>query len=278
MLMNDRPEQFSLLYDARPCETVDTVLCFKMDQVLLCKTDEALTLPTWGDLKTVLQYQTPLHIFTQSDRRVFILNLSEPLQLPEGLVFDSIRVFRSFASREDSFALMTAYHLSIWYARHAHCGACGGHTQPAAAERALVCDQCGLIQYPTISPAVITAITDGDRILLARNAYGTFKHYSLIAGYVEVGETLEQTVQREIMEEVGLRVKDIRYIASQPWGLSQSMMIGFHARLDGAPDITLQTSELADAGWFRSSELPEHAGIASIAFSLIERFRLGKFD
>lgn len=276
MLLNENPDQFSLVYDSTPCGPLDTVLCFCGEQVLLRAEDAASRLPRWHEVQPVLLDPNPIHAFRQGERRLFILNLPNVFALPDGLVFDSVRVFRSLLPQEDCFLLITAYHLSAWYTKHRFCGICGGMPVPAPEERALVCSQCGQVQYPTISPAVIVAVTDGDRLLLARNAHGAFRHYSVIAGYVEVGETLEQTVAREVREEVGLSIADIRYIGSQPWALSQSMMIGFHARLSGAPNITLQTSELAEAGWYRADELPEHAGVISIAYTLIDLFKQGK--
>lgn len=276
MLVNERPEQFSLGYDAKPCQPEDIVFCFWDGHVLLRTDESARRLPTWGEVATFCDHQEPTHAFTQGSRRCFLLNPPSMEPAPDGFVWEQARVFRILTPQEDSYALMVALHLSAWYAKHRYCGVCGGSPVPAETERALVCPQCGLVQYPTISPAVIVAITDGGRLLLARNAHGVFRHFSLIAGYVEAGETLEQTVRREIMEEVGLRVKDVRYISSQPWGLSQSLMIGFHAQLDGSPAITLQTSELAEAEWFRADELPEHAGPASIAYELIDLFRQGR--
>lgn len=276
MLLNEHPEHFSLAYDPVPCGPLDTVLCFCGEQVLLRAEGAASRLPLWREVSAALPDQNPLHAFRQGERRLFILNLPDTGTPPDGLVFDTVRVFRTLLPQEDCFLLITAYHLSGWYAKHRFCGVCGGVPMPAPEERALVCPQCGQIQYPTISPAVIVAVTDGDRLLMARNAHGAFRHFSVVAGYVEVGETLEQTVAREVREEVGLAIQDIRYIASQPWALSQSMMIGFHARLAGSPDITLQTSELAEADWFRADELPEHAGVISIAYTLIDLFKQGK--
>ena len=186
-----------------------------------------------------------------------------------------MRSFRSLLPTEDGALLNAAYHLSVWYREHRFCGACGGSMQPAPVERALQCGCCSHILYPTIQPAVITAITHGNRLLLARNAHSAWRHYSLIAGYVEVGETAEQAVRRETMEEVGLRLQNIRFIASQPWGFSQSLMLGFTAELDGPADIRLQESELSEAGWFRREDVPQLDSTASIAYDLMERFRRG---
>ena len=272
MLLNEHPELFSLSFDDQPCTPQDTVFLFSGDKVLLRNDDVTTRFPIWAELESQYSDIAPLHLFTQGKRRCFLASTETASLAPEGLVWEEARVFRLLPNTEDAFLLSCAYHLATWYQKHRFCGVCGGETAHAQVERALVCTQCGAVQYPTISPAIIVAITDGDRLLLARNARGVFRHYSLIAGYVEAGETLEQTVRREVMEEVGLCVKDIHYLGSQPWGQSQSMMIGFHATLDGAPDVTLQESELSEAHWFRAEELPEHAGPVSIAYAIIRRF------
>lgn len=275
MLLNDQHHLFSLSYDANPCKPGDTVLLFQHDHVILRNTECETRLPTWAELAEAFPTAEPIHAFTQNDRRIFLAFVSSDVLLPENFTWEEVRVFRLLPQRADAFLLSTAYHLATWYRKHRFCGVCGGTTRSASSERALVCEHCGDVQYPTISPAVIVAITDGDRLLLARNIRAVFRHYTLIAGYVEVGETLEQTVRREILEEVGLRVKDIHYLGSQPWGQSQSMMIGFHATLDGLPEVVLQESELSEAHWFRADELPEHAGPVSIAYEMISRFRDG---
>ena len=274
MVLNENPEQFSLTWDARPCTAGDIALIFREGEVLLRPETMPSRLPLYADVATWLPPSAFTHACTQAGRRVFIATLdawpqAAPLQ-PE-----SVRVFRMLPSAEDGFLLDTAYHLWVWYRQHRFCGACGAVLSPAPVERALHCAACGLTLYPTIAPAVTTAITHGDHILLARNAHGPFQHYSLIAGYVEVGETLEQTVAREIKEEVGLRVRHIRYVGSQPWGLSQTLMLGFHAELEGSDAITLQESELAEARWFPREALEPQPHTASLSFEIIERFRQG---
>jgi NAD+ diphosphatase len=120
------------------------------------------------------------------------------------------------------------------------------------------------------------AIIDGDRLLMARSASGLFRRFSLIAGYVQFGETLEEAVQREAREEVGLRVKNVRYYKSQPWAFSDTEMIGFFAELDGSPEIALDDGELAEACWFTRQDVPEPVSTISVGSELINLFRTGR--
>lgn len=141
------------------------------------------------------------------------------------------------------------------------CGRCGHPTIHSTTERACICPECGQIEYPKISPAVIIAIvdTEQDKILLTRYAGGSYRHWALVAGFVEVGETFKGAARREIMEEVGLKVSDLVYYKSQPWSFSDSAMIGFFAKLEGDPSITLQESELGEAKWFSREDVPDPA-------------------
>ena len=120
----------------------------------------------------------------------------------------------------------------------------------------MFCPACQTTEYPKISPAVIVGVRNGNRLLLSKYAGRNAKRYALIAGFAEIGETLEQTVQREVMEEVGLTVKNIQYYKSQPWALSGSLLAGFYCDLDGDDTITLDKNELAVAQWFEREEIP----------------------
>lgn len=270
---------FSVQPIQRICEGTDVLLCFCNEKVLVIGTADAATgLPTLEAVLALLPKDIdPFHLFNLDGRSVFCVDVSLPLDLPEGspLCFHPAGVFRSLPSRQDGFILATAWHLISWYRRNRFCGACGQPLSHSSIERALCCAACGQLIYPTISPAVSVAITDGDRLLLAKGRRG-FGHFALVAGYVEAGETLEETVRREVLEEVGLRVKNIRYVGSQAWGWSQSEMIGFHAELDGPGEITIQESELSDARWFHREELTPDPDPASLSFTMIELFRQGK--
>ena len=122
---------------------------------------------------------------------------------------------------------------------------------------------------------MIVAVTDGDRLLLTRYQGRSYVKYVLIAGYVEIGETLEDTVRREVFEETGLHVKNIRYYKSQPWGFTDTMLSGFYCTLDGSDRVTLQESELSEAVWMHREEIPPRENDVSLTSEMIEHFRLG---
>jgi NAD+ diphosphatase len=143
-------------------------------------------------------------------------------------------------------------------------------------ERAMVCPSCGQTEYPKISPAIIVAIKNKDKLLMSRYARGAYRRYALIAGFVEIGETFEDCVRREVMEEVGLKVKNIRYYRSQPWAFSDTEMIGFTADLDGDDTIRLEEDELAEAGWFTREEIPDYSPYISVGHAMMRAFKNGE--
>jgi NAD+ diphosphatase len=162
-----------------------------------------------------------------------------------------------------------ANHLFDWDRSHRFCGQCGHPTEDKSDERAKRCPVCGRVNYPRLSPAIIVAVIKGGRILLARNKRFRGPFYSVLAGFVEPGETLEQCVQREIHEEVGLSVKNIRYFGSQPWPFPNSLMVGFIADYAGG-SIIVDNSELMEADWFSADTLPNLPPKISIARRLID--------
>lgn len=138
------------------------------------------------------------------------------------------------------------------------------------------CPKCGAMVYPRISPAVIVAVTDGDKLLLTKYSDRPVRGYGLIAGFNEIGESIEETVHREVREEVGLRVKNLRFYKSQPWSFSSSLLVGFFCDLDGEEKITLQEDELAEGTWFSREELDYTDENVSLTNEMICLFQEGK--
>ena len=177
--------------------------------------------------------------------------------------------------KEQCFGLVTGFHLYNWYKGRRFCGTCGHKLIHDEKERMMYCPQCQSTEYPKISPAVIVAVTNGNKILMSKYAGRNAKRYALIAGFTEIGETLEETVKREVMEEVGLKVKNIRYYKSQPWGLSGSLLAGFVCDLDGEDTITLDENELAVAQWFEREEIPYDDYDVSLTREMMIQFKKG---
>ena len=179
--------------------------------------------------------------------------------------------------RGASGRILRSYHVSIWRAESRFCGSCGAANRDAdTGELARQCTACGRIEFPRISPAVIfIIINDRGEALLAHNRNFTSGVYSLIAGFNEAGESLEDTIAREAMEEVNVELTDIRYIRSQPWPFPNSLMVGFTARYKGG-EVRPDGTEIEDAQWFSRDSLPTLPGSASISRYLIELWRAGK--
>lgn len=190
---------------------------------------------------------------------------------PEGMAFRELRSLYS-ALDEDIYLLAgRAIQIVNWDQTHQYCGRCGHKTETLQGERAKKCPVCGFTSYPRLSPAVITAVLKDDKILLLRNATFRGNMHSIIAGFVEPGETIEECIEREIFEEVGIRVKNIKYFGSQPWPFPNSLMIGFTAEYESG-EISVDGKEILEAGWYDRHHLPELPPRMSIAREIIDWF------
>jgi NAD+ diphosphatase len=188
---------------------------------------------------------------------------------PAGWSFEGLRAL--FGLLADSFFSVAARALEVldWDRSHRYCGACGTATVLKEGERARECPSCKSLSYPRISPAVIVAVSRGDSLLLARARRFPPGFYSVLAGFVEPGETLEECVRREVMEETGIEVANLRYFSSQPWPFPHSLMIAFTAE-HAAGEIRVDESELVDAGWYTVDTLPHIPDPITVARRLID--------
>lgn len=249
MIQDIFPHHFNNQFLAgRAIEADDYVLHFSDNKLLMKAFGTDLELPRKKDLPAINGGAKATFLFTLDDISCFML-WDNPMADKSIFSYKEISFFRTHPQPETAWISLVGFHLLHWYEEHRFCGKCGAKTEHKEDERAVYCPQCSTLFFPKISPAIIVAITAGDKVLLANNANFRPGWFSLIAGYVDVGETLEETVHREVKEEVGLDVKNIRYYASQPWPLSGSLMVGFTAEADESQPIQIDGKEITEAAW-----------------------------
>jgi len=216
-----------------------------------------------------------VYLFTIDNRPFFLLN--DGPEKMQGFEYQSVRELRKYktVSTAGLFAAFTAYHLSVWYGANRFCGCCGKRMTHDTVERAMACSDCGNKVYPRINPAVIIGIRNGDRILITKYRTG-YAHSALVAGFVEIGETLEDTVRREVMEEVGLKVRNITYYKSQPWGMAQDLLAGFFCDLDGDDTIRMDEGELRYAEWVEREKIELQPNDISLTNEMMKVFKSGR--
>ena len=262
-------------------ENTDFILVFHRNTVMIRFKEGHLRYPTFSEMQSFsCDYQ---YLFSIDNYKYFLAlpkscHLEEPSIMIDGYHYENVRIFRCAASRHTAFAGITAHHLFGWYQSNQFCGRCGQKMLPDHKERMLFCPDCRNMVYPRISPAVIVGIINGDQILMSKYAGRSYTNYALIAGFTEIGECAEQTVAREVMEEVGLKVKNIRYYKSQPWAFSGSLLMGFFCDLDGSDQIKLDTSELAEAGWYSRDEITLEDDHISLTREMIMHFKNGNIS
>lgn len=243
----------------------DAVYAFRGNEFLAVP--GTLTVPTYAQIGGKCRF-----LFRAAGRDRY---LAEEGARAEGFSYGSIGAFRLLAPREEAFSLITAYHLYNWYMTNRFCGACGAEYEAGTKERSLVCPRCGDTRYPVISPCVIVGVTDGDRIVLTRYRGRGGKPSALVAGFCEIGESLEEAARREVMEETGLSIGELRYYKSQPWGMSSSLLSGFYAKLEGPDAIRVQEDELDAAVWVKRGDIDFTDDGVSLTREMIANFAKG---
>ena len=238
---------------------------------LICKTQQGVPTPiTAGDYRW-FDVDTRSKQFLGHHGSVPCFALKAEGSVPEGYSSVPLRALLGRTSQTLFYLAGRAQQIVDWYETHQFCGRCGSTMAQHPQDRAMSCENCGHINYPRISPSIIVLITKGEEMLLARNANWPTNMYSTLAGFVEAGESIEQTVHREVFEEVGLEVQNLRYFGSQSWPFPNSLMLGFHAEYAGG-DIVCQAGEIADAQWFTKDNMPQTPPKTAISGWLIEEF------
>ncbi|MBP3385215.1 MAG: NAD(+) diphosphatase [Firmicutes bacterium] len=265
----------------------DFVVCVCGSKLLAaCDENDILTLPTWKQVREwssaedwKLWTDCPVKYAFNMQGQNYFLWMGEAGQPGDDrFKYEGTRYYRQLPSKNICFALMTAWHLFVWYRANRFCGSCGHPTVHDAKERMMRCPECGNMIFPRISPACIIALTNGDKIMLAQHAALKTKRYGLLAGFIEIGETAEEAVAREVMEEVGLKVKNIRYYKTQPWGIVGNLSLGYFCELDGDDQVSLDENELASATWHHRDSIPPEAADDGISLTreMIRVFSEGK--
>lgn len=271
MVQDIAPHIYHNEFSAKPAENTDFILVFT-DQGLLCRVEDGgLVLPTLGQLGP--GFAASWRLFSIDDRGYYLWEGGKP-EPAAGWEYRPTRPLRDCRADETLFAMAAAESLWRWYTSNRFCGRCGRPMVHGTKERSQVCPNCGSTVYPKICPAVIVAVHQGDRLIMTRYRDRPFTKYALIAGFNEIGESIEETVHREVREEVGVRVKNLRFYKSQPWVFTDTLLMGFYAELDGDETITLQEDELSEARWFDRSHLPADHSAISLTGEMIEQFRL----
>ena len=285
MLHNIEPHQYSCEFLPRAVNAKrDFLLLFAEEQILLKRQNGRLTLPHPQDIKGDYRRKEDwLYLFSIDKRAFFSADgmfdfntaAENVLAKSTDYFFEYLPVYdlRAFEPSWLAFAAITGYHLHYWYAHNRYCGACATLLKHSDSERALLCPDCGNLKYPEIAVAVIVGVYDGDKLLLTKYAGRRYRRFALIAGFVEIGEALEDAVRREVYEEVGIRVYKIRYFASQPWGFSHSLLAGFFAEAQGSTDITLDNRELAEACWVKREDICADPSNLSLTATMMTAFK-----
>ncbi|EPR44052.1 NUDIX hydrolase [Desulfovibrio sp. X2] len=251
----------------------DHLMFLRDGRVLLAADGGRLAVPTYGEVRAALRDKADDAVYLFSMDETAFYYSPEEINETNPYTYNGIRVVRSLAPALLSFACATAFHFAQWYRTNRYCGQCGCAMLPRERERALQCPCCSLVKYPRISPAIIVAVADGEELLLTKYSGREYTNFALVAGFVEPGETLEAAIAREVKEEVGLEIANVRYYKSQPWAFSQSILMGFFADLHGERTITIDPGELSEAGWYPRSALPADESRFSLTWDMIEAFR-----
>ena len=268
MIQDIAPDRLDNAYLPGNPQPEDTILLFDEEgRLYISARDEQLRFPTGKDVPG----ESAVYLFSVNKERYFLAPEKTGITLP-GYEYRTIRELRDMGQGKELFAAFTAWHLWKWYTDNRFCGRCGHKNGLHPAERALQCQSCGQVIYPRINPAVIVGVIRRDSLLITRYRSG-FAHNALVAGFTEIGETLEQTVAREVMEETGVRVRNIRYYKSQPWGMAQDLLTGFYCEAEGEGTIHMDTGELKYAEWVPRAEIVLQPNNLSLTNEMMMQFR-----
>jgi NAD+ diphosphatase len=245
---------------------------FRDSNLLVYQEPSPVSPPCLADLGRLGLTVLSEHYLGRLDNRpCYAAEVAEGTVPPAGMTFEGLRKAYGCLDEDLFWIAARAVQIVDWDRTHRFCGRCGVPLNTKTTERAKECPRCGLLHFPRLAPAIIVLVRRGDKLLLARSRHFMPGMYSVLAGFVEPGESLEEAIAREVREEVGIEVKDLTYFGSQPWPFPHSLMVGFTATYAGG-EISFNDDEIENAGWFAVDNLPHIPGKISISRRLIDWF------
>lgn len=277
MIQDIFPMHLSNEYHKKLPQPGSSLMVFKENRIL-AKNDGQMCYLTYKELSEICretrkEIPACVYLFSIGEDDYFLTDFRGEIEV-SGFAYYKMFETRTMQPKEQVLAAATAWHLYVWYRDNVYCGRCGQKLVHSDKLRMLSCPECGNMVFPKIAPAVIVGVTNGRKILMTKYANREYKRYALIAGFTEIGETAEETVVREVKEEVGLSVKNIRYYKSQPWGFDSNLLLGYFCELDAEGDaIRLDEEELACAEWVDFEDIPDDPEGLSLTREMMLRFR-----
>lgn len=277
MIQDIAPHTYHNEYKPVAPDKESHILAYEEGKILIKKDGETMTLPSFGELEGKVEnlYENYIYLFSIDEEHFYLIPELDTSLLPD-YQFEITRVLRTAEPQYLAFAGITGYQLFQWYSKRRFCGCCGKPMVHDKHERKMICPACGNGEYPVLSPAVIVGVTNGDKLILSKYEGRNHTCYAMIAGFAEIGETIEETVHREVMEEIGVKVKNLRYYKSQPWSFSGTLLFGFYCDLDGDDTLTVDHNELSMASWFNREDIPDEGDNISLTKEMMMAFKHGK--
>lgn len=277
MIHEIAPHCFDNQYACNLPEPESFVLYYENNLSLVKNTSQGIEFPRFKELENLKQdiYKDATYLFSIDNQRYYLVDQID-VEGCSDFSMEKTEIFRHSPCQMEAYAGITGHQLYSWYKNHKYCGACGELLVKDGKERMLRCVKCENMVFPRLNPAVIVGITHKNRILLSRYNGQAKNTYALVAGFIEVGESLEEGVKREALEEVGLQVTNVRYYKSQPWPFTSSLLMGFYCDVvNGDEEIVLDTEELSMAQWFDRDEIPVKPNTISLTNEMIIAFKNG---
>ncbi len=266
------PDDFqSLVHPPEQASRDDAWFFIRVRDGFVCATEQGMPRPLTGDELRWLDLEITAELYLGEHRGRSIFALDARGNVPEGYAVAGLREWLGRVEPSVFYLAGRAQQIIDWHHQHRFCGRCGTAMEDHLTDRARQCPECGLVNYPKLAPSIIVLVTRGRQMLLARNANWPARMFSTLAGFVEPGESIEQTLHREVLEEVGLRVDRPVYLGSQSWPFPNSLMLGFHAEY-ASGEIVCQDQEIAEARWFEVDDLPNIPPKTAISRWLIDAF------